>query len=105
MDKKFTVGQVLYYVPRGYGTPENVTITKIGRVWLSLSNGERCDFDLVVDSQYGSAPRCYLSKEIYEEGVALEKEWFQLRNELSSRMPAGMTREKISQARKIMGIV
>lgn len=106
MSKKFEVNQTLYLVPRGFGgrKPSKVTITKVGRKWLELSNFQRCTFDLKVDSQCGVPPGCYLSRAAYEEEVALFKAWIGLKGVLSSPIPNGMTIEKIRQARVAMGL-
>lgn len=104
MTQKFEIGQTLYYVPRGHGKPENVTISKIGRTWIALSNGHRCDFNLLVDSEYGSRPTCHLSQGAYEQERALVAAWNGLPGRLPRKIPQEMTVEKIAQACAILGI-
>lgn len=104
MAKQFQVNQTLFFVPRDQGKPCEVTIVKVGRKWLELSNFKRCNFDLVVDSPYGTPLRCYLSRAVYEQGRALSAAWSRLKYAMPHNAPEGMTIEQITQARAMLGL-
>lgn len=66
----YTEGQTLWLVPSRYrhsGEPREVTITKVGRKWLTLNNGYRAAVDgLALDGgEYSSPGVCYLTREAW----------------------------------------
>ena len=91
----FEVGQKLWFVRsenRSSG-PLEVTVTKVGRVWATLSNRERCDFSGDVDGgRYQTPGRCYLSCEVYELEQARLIAWSKFRRGLEHKqMPQALT--------------
>ena len=113
----YIVGQQLWYqASSDHRVMEHpgrlVTITKIGRRWLTVSsmNGlnERIDKDsLWVDGgEYMSPGRCYLSEADYYTSVALDKSWTRLLNDLSYpyTRPTGVTKDQIVQVRVLLGL-
>lgn len=101
----FKVGQTLWYVPRWNGNSREVTIQKVGRVWLTLSNGERCDMKLMVNGNQSPNGRVYLSREAYEAEQALRKAWSAFAMLVRGhRQPDGVTIEKIKQASALLGL-
>jgi hypothetical protein len=73
----YTIGQKLYCVPATkpllWSPPLNVTITAIGRKWVTISHGGIAGRFLLADKymtldggKYRSPGRCYLSREDYE---------------------------------------
>lgn len=108
MSINFKVGQELY-VPRkavGFKSPYPVTITKIGKRWLSLSNNHRADIDtLSVDGgAYSSPAICYLSIEAIKGDSLLKSAWddFKLDVYHHGGIPEGLTVEAIVQMRKLL---
>jgi hypothetical protein len=109
---KFIVGQTLWFVySHNYGNlPRSnceVTITKVGREWLTLSSGHRIDkHTLEVDGEgYASPGRCYLSRKKHEEEIAVVLEWKKFLRFLQAkgyRAPGGATVESIAQAMRIL---
>jgi len=107
---KFIVGQTLWFVHCGTGGNRShmdgeVTITKVGREWLTLSNRHRVDkHTLYADGKgYASPGRCYLSREIYEKWKAVLKAWRDFSNSIDPRNPpAGVDLESIAQAMRIL---
>lgn len=79
----FTVGQKLWFVPsqRYLGEPKEVSITKIGRKWLSVSNGMKISIDnLNADGgQYISPGTAYLNRGLYESDLRLNGLWKRLK--------------------------
>lgn len=113
MDRKFEVGQKLYYVSnRRYSVcrNEDVEITKVGKIWLTLSNGKRASIEsLEVDGgEYSSPAQCWLSREDYEGHIGLESAWGKFQYDVGYiRNPhpkPSITVENIAQVRKILGI-
>lgn len=111
MSNTLQIGQTLYFVPRHLRDrrSENVTVEKIGRKWATLSNRHRIDIEtLVVDGgEYSSPGRCYLSKDEYEAESALQSTWNSFKREIErqSRIPGGVTVERIAEARKLLNLV
>lgn len=106
---EYSVGQPLWYVPTiRRGDQKEVTITQVGRKWLTLSNGERASIDgLVVDGGGYSTPAwCYVSREEYEAEQTLNAAWSEFRRAIDSsrRTPGLATLEAIQQAIKLLGV-
>ncbi len=101
---KLEVGQTLWWVPR-HGAPCDVTVTKVGRKWVTLSNYRRVLADtLMVEAD--SQTRCYLDRTAHEADMALGAVWREFLRQLnpSYRAPPGMTIERIQQAAELLGI-
>ena len=102
-DEKFTVGQTLWFVPSDlrWNQPYEVKIEIVGRKWMTLSNSRRIDIDTMRCEGFGM---CYLSKEAYEEDIALGEAWqkFKRRVDLTWNAPKGATIEAIRQAEKLL---
>ena len=84
---EFTVGQVLYYVPESrYNQSKYVTITKVGRIWLSC-DGMRISKETLRADGYGYASpgKCWLSKEEYDRYRELCKAWEELKSRIRDR--------------------
>lgn len=76
----YTEGQKLWMVPRHryMGEPREVTITKVGRKWLTLDNRHRAAVDgLTLDGgEYMSPGVCYLTRQEWEiEKTLLGNRW------------------------------
>lgn len=106
----YTEGQKLWLVPsqRYMGGPYEVTITKVGRKWLTLNNGYRAAVDgLALDGgEYASPGVCYLTREAYEIEKALNDAWSKLRRDIdmARRAPNELTVQCIHDARKLLGL-
>ena len=101
------VGDILLWVGRGnHVTMRDVTVTKVGRKWISLSNHARIDkTSLIADGgEYMPPGRCYLSKSEYEAEIALSRAWQKFRMDIGSmyQIPKNATVEGIANARKIL---
>lgn len=111
MDKsEFKVGQVLFWEWSSYThrrrENEDVTITKIGRKWLELSNGYRVDKEtLVADcGKYSPAGRCYLDRAAREEELRVQNAWRDLNRRMGYSVPSGVSADDIEQAAKLLGL-
>ena len=104
------VGQELYWEWSDYShkrnTGEMVTITKIGRRWLNLSNTHRVDVStLVADGGNYSPPgRCFLSRDAREAERSRDAAWMLLRHKMSRCAPGGVTAEHIAHATRLLGL-
>jgi hypothetical protein len=103
----FAVGQSLVFAP--YGKRHEVldlTVTKIGRKWVTLSNDYRFDpATLRVDGQgYTSPGRMYLSRDEYNTAVAITEAWRLMQNAIDYVPPPGVTVADIEAARKLLRI-
>jgi hypothetical protein len=103
MSNEYKVGDKLWWVSNGnIPAQKEVTIEKVGRVWLTLSNRHRVDkvtFKADV-AGYTSPGTCWLSKEAYEHCARLAKSWSLLRSAVSNRwnVPDDVTLEDIKAA-------
>ena len=109
-EKTYKVGQTLWFVPinHRYRQPEEVSITKVGRKWLELSNGYRADIKTLIVDGGGYAPpaNLYISQSAYEDKVARESAWNALRAKISNlyKVPSGITVDVIENVRAQLGI-
>lgn len=108
-DSEVTVGAELYFVPydgryRHQAAP--VTVLKVGRKWLNLSNGHRIDRDtFVADSGNFSSPgRCYNSAAVYEAERGADLAWSELVRELRYSRKPKVTEVAVRQAAALLGI-
>lgn len=107
---KLEVGQKLWFVPGTYSNARGreVVVVHIGRKWAELADSNRVEIEtLKVDGgKYGYLGQCYLTRQEHEKSEALRREWSDFCHALSgwTRPPEGMTREKIVEARKLLGI-
>lgn len=107
---RYACGQELYFEWSDYGqkknTGEMVTITKIGRRWLTLSNGHRADATtLYADGgQYSAPGRCFISRESREIERARDSAWTALRNNMQRRAPDKVSAEDIAHATRLLGL-
>jgi hypothetical protein len=75
------VGQKLWFVPNrnGRGYPREVTVSKLGRKWITLAEPYEPRINretLIADGgNYISPGRCYLDKQAYEQDQELQKRW------------------------------
>ena len=67
------VGDKLWWgsIGNSRGTPYEVTVTKVGRLWVYLSNDYRIDTQTLQGdgNGYSSPGCCWLSKEAYDDEV------------------------------------
>ncbi len=103
-----TEGMSLWWVgSNNRKTQEEVTVTKVGRKWATLSNGLRIDIEtLAADGgQYVSPGQCYESRQVYEQAIALHIAWQKFRADVRDmQRPAHMTIEKIAEIRSLLSI-
>lgn len=108
--RKFTVGQTLWFVPAHGYTPREVTITKIGRKWMTVTapgfREIRIDAETLYPHEADTRGQAYLSKEVYEAGVALSEKWRKFQKAIDGhwQVPYGLTVEKIEQAMSLLGL-
>lgn len=101
---KYAIGQTLYWVPGHHRAPYSVTITTIGRVWMTLSNHEKVTIaGLTVGGDFRSGT-CYPSEQVYRDTVLVAKAWRNLRNGMGYVPAPGVTLEQIHEAAKILGV-
>lgn len=106
---QYTVGQELHFEWSPYssrkGRGEDVTITRVGRKWLELSNGHRVDkVRLVADGRgYSSPGTAYTSRADREAHVRLHEAWRRLRIQMSAPPGDGVTAEQVAEAANLLG--
>lgn len=103
MSTEYKVGDKFWWVSSdNKRTQREVTVEKVGRAWLTLSNGHRVDkVTLKADAGgYNSPGTCWLSKEEYERSVRLQVAWTTLSRKLrdSWGVPDNVTLEDIKAA-------
>lgn len=106
---ELTVGQKLYFVPAYNRQPYEVEVKKVGRRWASAVNGRikmRLDIETLCPHEDDGSGIAYLSREDYEQRLALDVAWRELHKALiyRDRLPNGVTVEKIAEARKLLGL-
>lgn len=107
----FSVGQTLWWVSNNTARSQRpVTITKVGRTWLSLDNLHRVDrTTLIADSGGVGGPpgQCYPTQQAYEADIALTVAWHRLLKDIDAtryRRPAHLTHDAIDQIRSLLSI-
>ena len=103
-------GQTVFLVSVHRRIPETKTVTveKVGREWVTLSNGSRCkkavDYSWPVDAG-GYAPHTYIwiNQEAYEENEERLKVWRELRKVFDSWHPPD--RYSLTQLQGILAVV
>ena len=106
----YSVGQELYFewspYSRRRGGGETVTITRVGRKWMELSNGHRVDkVRLVADGRgYSSPGTAYVSRADREAQVRLLDAWRTLRVRMEVMPGDGVTTERIAEAARLLGL-
>jgi len=103
MSTEYKVGQKLWWASSyNRQIQREVTVEKVGRVWLTLSNGTRVDkVTLKADADGFTSPGTYwLSKEAYEHCVRLELAWGSLQRKVRETwsVPDDVTLEDIKAA-------
>ena len=102
---EYAIGQELFWVDRMRKTNRHVTVKKIGRKWVYLSNHHRIDRKTMeADGRgYSSPGKCYPSQQDYFDFLNLINEWSGMKREFDGFYPPkGMTLDKISQIRNIL---
>lgn len=103
--RKFTVGQTLFFVGahRYNSGVTKATIEKIGRKWLTMSNGHRADVEtLAADGgNYVSPGQFWPSMKEYEAADRRAASWNELYRLVSStyHAPKHLTAEAINKIR------
>lgn len=109
----YTVGQQLWFESNNdYSqrppTYYQVTVTKVGRKWVELNEGQyKVERDKVhVDGgRYSSPGRLWLTKEDAESYLKLKAAWSDIVRRLSAvSVPKGLTPEKLDQVCEILDI-
>lgn len=102
------VGDKLFFVPsHRHSQPLEVSVLKVGRKWIELSNFHRVDVEtLRADGgKYTSPGRCYLNKEAYETQLSLQSAWRSFQKSIDwTPIPVGVTADDIAKARQILRI-
>lgn len=103
------VGDTLWWVPAPrYGVAMEVSVTKVGRKWVTLDNGHRIDLETWTadGGNFMSPGTCWLSREAWERNTVLVQSWERLRRDASNlwRPPRDMTVERIAQVRDLLGL-
>jgi len=100
------IGDKLWYVPREryMGSPRELTVTKVGRVWFETDGRRglrfRIDTMQADGGQYISPGRAYWSREFYELESALDAEWEKFRNMILNTRHRPESVEYIQQIQK-----
>ncbi len=104
----FKEGHPLWFVPKDQrrSKPREVCVTKVGRVWIELSNGMRCDATGRVDGgNYASPGHCHVSRSEYEYEVALQTAWSNFQQAVAKKpMPGSMTLAALKQLSTTLGV-
>jgi hypothetical protein len=106
MSNEYKVGQKFWWVSNDANvrTQREVIVEKVGRVWVTLSNGYRVDkvTRAVERQEWGTAIPgvCWPSKEEFERHDRTEKAWTTLQRKVREtwRIPDDVTLEDIKAA-------
>lgn len=85
-ERKFRIGQTLYFVPIRGSRLFETTISSVGHRWIYTTNQRlRVDKEtLIADGgKYDSPGRCYTSKEEYDLHVKTMERWKDFKNMLA----------------------
>ncbi len=118
MSGSFEVGQVLYLHRYNLGNREGnsgnlspVTVSTVGRKWISLANGSRFlrdDPRMGLDGHgHSSSGRCYITAEEFHRERAFNKAWAELGRWVSDcrwSRPKDITLENLEAALVALGI-
>ncbi len=111
MRNDFKVGDTVFlvYDERRRGLGREVQITKVGRKWIDINNGQhRIDREtLRIDGRgYSSPGRVWRTKEEYEDHAKTSQLWSSLKRFVydNHQIPQGVTKEKILQASALLGM-
>lgn len=102
---KFAVGKTLWFQSSvGYVPSGAVTITKVGRTWLTLDNSHRADIEtLVVEGVNVPAGRCFMTYEECEAEQQLRAEWRMFTQKINQwTPPTGLTLESLQEAKRLL---
>jgi hypothetical protein len=103
----FAVGQTVVYAPNDKrASASDLTITAVGRKWVTLSNQLRFDrATLLIDDRPFSSPgRIYRSRDEYNTAVAIKDAWVGLVRALGYEPVAGVTLADLKAARKLLRV-
>ena len=99
-------GDTLWLAPRSKhdGGGRLVTVTKIGRIWGYIKNGDRFDLATLRLDGFGNET-LHRSSEVYEADVAIKTAWHRLRTMIGNQysMPSNITVAAITQAAELLG--
>lgn len=99
------VGDTVVWVPHEKRNPPvDVTITKIGRKYATLSNDLRVDLKTLGSRDWFTQGRIYLSRAEYDTALAAKNAWTALNNAMGYAPPPGITAADIKAARKLLGV-
>lgn len=101
--RELQVGDTLWLVEERR-QPRQVRVEKIGRVWLTLSDGRRVDRRTLRPETSAFATSCFRTLEEYEEQTKLSRFWRLFRYALDYKPAPGVTAEDVRQAAAILRI-
>ena len=109
MSNEHKVGQTFWWVSSNNSrTQGEVSIVKVGRVWLTLSNGNRVDKKTMetYSGEYVSPGSCWPSKEHFEEHLRFSRMWNSFRSAVSNTwtIPKNVTLEHIKEAASLINL-
>lgn len=98
---EFHIGQQLYFVPeQAWRHARFVTVEKIGRQYLTFSDGIRADKATLRTKEYSG--RVYLSQEEYDQQRALDRAYSMLAHQVTGRPEPGVTLADIAEVRRLL---
>lgn len=106
----FEVNQKVWFVPSIYShvkNPYEVTVERIGKKWITLSNGFRCDkFGEVDGNGYCSPGTLYPNHEAYSQEKAKENVWKMIKNQIqyNYQVPDNLTIQDLVEIAGKLGI-
>ena len=105
--KKLSVGQQLFWEPTNSHRESTrmVVVTRVGRKWATLDNGERVDLDtLWADGgQYSSPGRCWPSEQAYRVALEADQIWMAFKRSIQLQGRNGaVTAQDIRRAAAIL---
>ena len=108
---KLEVGQKLWWVParHRYEYPCWVEVTKVGRVYATISPGNirirLPHLESVNPGGYRDSGRCYVSKEACEARKVVQEKWDEMRfNMRFNSLPDDVTVEQVEAAMRLLGL-
>jgi hypothetical protein len=104
---EFTIGQILWReVSPRRGISAFVTVTKVGRRWITVSNDERFDAHTMLEDAggYKAYASYWNSKEECDESAYRGRVWNELNKSRYGSPPKDSSTEDLILAAKILGV-
>ena len=103
----YLVGQKVWWQPNGRFSGKELAVTKVGRKWVALSNGDRFDpsTGAVDGGNYSSPGSVWASRVEYQRAVLRERAWQHFQKTIwNHRLANSVTVEDVLEAARLLGL-